>query len=56
MSRLFGWSLFMACVAGCLGIAIWQARSGEWITASIFCFLAGNANAFATAVLTGWRR
>ena len=56
MSPLLGWSLLMVCFAGCAAIAIWQALAGEWVASSIFWFLAGNANAFATAAVTGWGR
>lgn len=57
MSGRFGALLlwFCFCVPACCAIAAWRANDGDWGTALIFAFLAGNANAFALAAFVGWR-
>jgi len=54
MSRWMAWLLLWSICIGLLAIAFWQGRAGDWPTASIFAFLAGNANAFALAIKMEW--
>lgn len=41
---------------GFAGITVWAGSHHDWGVAVIFAFLAGNADALAFAVWTGWRR